>query len=622
MGLLPAIRALVTGETASIRGSWDVPYGAFALSIDPLTAWFLLAIFGLALVASIYGGTYLEAYQEHKRLGPVHWWWNCLIASMVVVVTARNAVLFLVGWEIMSLASFFLVTVEDERQEVRRAGWIYLVATHTGAAALLLFFAWCGQLTGSMDFDHFQALNGLTPGVAGTLFILAVIGFGTKAGFFPFHVWLPEAHPAAPSHVSALMSGVMIKMGIYGILRMLTFFGAPPAWWGWVMIGIGLTSGILGVLFALAQHDLKRLLAYHSIENIGIIALGIGIGLLGKTLGQPAISLLGFGGALLHVLNHALFKGLLFLGAGSVLHATGTRKLAHLGGLLKPMPWTGMTFLVGATAICGLPPLNGFVSEWFIYVASFQGVLALPAWKGAGPLLVMAGLALIGGLALACFAKAFGVVFLGVPRTEHARRAHEAKPTMTLPMGALACGCLVIGLWPAGALQLVTHAVGVLVGTDLSSVSHILQGTKVALTLISSSLLTFVACLVLLAACRRALLAGRKVSQAVTWDCGYAAPTARMQYTASSFAQPLVKLFRTLLRTRFEEKRPAGYFPHASAIASHTPDVAYVKLARPLGRTVKHALASLRWLQQGRVQLYLLYMFVTLLVLLMWKLGM
>ncbi len=621
LGLVPAIRTLATGEAVSIHAAWQVPYGAFALSIDPLAAWFLLAIFGLALVTSIYGGTYLQAYRERKRLGPVHWWWNCLIASMVVVVTAQNAVLFLVGWEVMSLASFFLVTFEDERQEVRRAGWIYLVATHLGTAALLLLFAWCGQLTGSMDFDHFQALSRVNPALAGTLFVLAVIGFGTKAGFFPLHIWLPEAHPAAPSHVSALMSGVMIKMGIYGLLRMLTFFGSPPAWWGWLMIGIGLTSGILGVLFALAQRDLKRVLAYSSIENIGIIALGIGIGLLGKAMGQPVMSLLGFSGALLHVLNHALFKGLLFLGAGSVLHATGTRQLADLGGLLKSMPWTGVTFLVGAAAICGLPPFNGFVSEWLVYMGSFQGILGLFSWSGTGPFLVIVGLALIGGLALACFTRAFGLAFLGVPRTAHAQSVHEAKPAMTIPLAVLAFGCLAIGVWPAGILRLATPVVVQLAGSDSVAAYQVLQDTTLTLTLISSSVLILVCGFALLVMFRRALLVGKPVTQSVTWSCGYAAPTARMQYTASSFSLPLAQLFRVFLRTRLKERQPAGYFPHSAALESYTPDVAYVKLARPLGRMVKHALARLRWIQQGRVQLYLLYMFVTLLVLLMWKLG-
>ena len=271
----------------------------------------------------------------------------------------------------MSLASFFLVMFDDEKESVRRAGWIYLVAMHLGTAFLLAMFLLLGQ---ERRLAGFRAALGRARRRSGVLFLLAVVGFGTKAGFIPLHVWLPEAHPAAPSHVSAVMSGVMIKTGIYGLLRMLTLLGPPPAWWGWTLLGIGVVSGVLGVLFALAQHDLKRLLAYHSVENIGIIALGLGVGLLGISYGNPTMAALGFAGGLLHVVNHAVFKSLLFLGAGSVLHATGTGEIDRLGGLLKRMPVTGATFLVGAAAISGLPPLNGFVSEFLIYLGALAGL--------------------------------------------------------------------------------------------------------------------------------------------------------------------------------------------------------------------------------------------------------
>ena len=260
---------------------------------------------------------------------------------MTLVLLARNAVLFLSAWELMAVSSFFLVTFEHERESVRSAGWIYLVATHLGTGFLLVLFILMGRETGSMDFTVWAAQGIHAPELAGMLFLLAVVGFGTKAGFMPFHVWLPEAHPAAPSHVSALMSGAMIKIGIYGLMRSLTFLGAPSIWWGWLLLFVGLASGVLGIIFALAQHDLKRLLAYSSVENIGLITAGLGLGLLGVSYNQPLISILGFGGALLHVLNHSLFKGLLFLAAGSVVHATGTRDTNRLGGLLKKMPWTG-----------------------------------------------------------------------------------------------------------------------------------------------------------------------------------------------------------------------------------------------------------------------------------------
>ncbi|PKN29678.1 MAG: hypothetical protein CVU64_06880, partial [Deltaproteobacteria bacterium HGW-Deltaproteobacteria-21] len=333
IGLIPAISTLWTGHAEEIRRAWDVPFGSFFVRIDSMSAIFLLPILVLCAVAALYGSRYMMAYRNQRNLGPFWFFFNILIASMVLVVVARNGVLFLLSWEMMSLSSFFLVTFENEKESVRRAGWIYLTATHLGTAFLMVFFLLLGRQSGAavLDFDQLFAARAHMSSIADGAFILAIIGFGAKAGFIPFHVWLPEAHPAAPSPVSAIMSGVMIKTGIYGLLRALSFLGSPPPWWGWLLIAIGLSSGILGVLFALAQHDLKRLLAYHSVENIGIIALGLGLGLLGLSMHVPAVAVLGFAGGLLHMINHALFKGLLFLGAGAVLHETGTVELDRLG---------------------------------------------------------------------------------------------------------------------------------------------------------------------------------------------------------------------------------------------------------------------------------------------------
>ena len=312
----PAVDVLSGGPALLFSRPWSVPLAEFALRLDALSAWFVLVIGLVSALAAVYGAQYLASTPAGKSLGPSWFFFNVLVGSMVLVVVASNAVLFLVAWEVMALASFFLVTFEDEKASVRHAGWLYLVATHLGAAVLLAFFLVTAGEMGTMDFGQWSEAGVQSPQRAGALFVLAVVGFGTKAGFMPLHVWLPEAHPAAPSHVSAVMSGVMIKTGIYGLVRALTFLGAPPVWWGWALIGVGLSSGILGVLFALAQHDLKRLLAYHSVENIGIIALGLGVGLLGISLQLPALTVLGFGGALLHVLNHALFKSLLVSGGG------------------------------------------------------------------------------------------------------------------------------------------------------------------------------------------------------------------------------------------------------------------------------------------------------------------
>jgi len=614
IGLIAAVPFLFGAPPESLRLAWNVPYGAFFVQADALSAFFLLPIFGLSALAAVYGTEYLQAWRGRKSLGAAWFFYNLLVASMVLVVLARNGVLFLVAWETMALTSYFLVTFDHEQDSVREAGWTYLVASHLGTAFLLAMFVLLGRSSGSLDFDRYSSAN------ASALFLLALVGFGTKAGFMPLHVWLPEAHPAAPSHVSALMSGVMIKMGIYGLLRTLTFLGPPPAWWGWVLIGIGLTSGVLGVLFALAQHDLKRLLAYHSVENIGIIALGLGVGLVGVSNGLPLVAVLGFGGGLLHVLNHALFKGLLFLGAGSVRHGAGTLEIDHLGGLAKRMPWTATTFLVGAVAISGLPPLNGFVSEFLIYLGAFYGVTQRA--DVAVPLLaVIAGLALIGGLAAACFTKAFGIVFLGEPRTEHAAQAHEAGAAMRWPMALLAVGCVLIGFCAPLVVRPLASVLALVSGRAPETVGEKLANAADPLRFVIAGSVVFLVFVAGLVWSRRRLLRGRTVAETVTWDCGYAQPSARMQYTASSFAQPLTSLFAPLLRTRRKVVAPEGYFPRAASLSTATPDAARVALYEPAFSGVGWLLGRMRWLQQGRIQLYVLYIALTLLVLLVWKLG-
>jgi hydrogenase-4 component B len=614
IGLIAAVPFLFGASAESLRLAWNVPYGAFFVEVDALSAFFLLPIFGLSALAAVYGAEYLQAWRGRKSLGATWFFYNLLVASMVLVVLARNGVLFLIAWETMALTSYFLVTFEHEQDSVREAGWTYLVASHLGTAFLLAMFVLLGRSSGSLDFDRYSSAN------AGALFLLALVGFGTKAGFMPVHVWLPEAHPAAPSHVSALMSGVMIKMGIYGLLRTLTFLGPPPAWWGCVLIGVGLTSGVLGVLFALAQHDLKRLLAYHSVENIGIIALGLGVGLVGVSNGLPVLAVLGFGGGLLHVLNHAVFKGLLFLGAGAVLHATGTREIDHLGGLAKRMPWTAATFLVGAVAISGLPPLNGFISEFLIYLGAFNGVTQR-AGVVVPMLALIAGLALIGGLAAACFTKAFGVVFLGEPRSEHAAHAHEAGAAMRWPMVLLAAACALIGLCAPLVVRPLASVLPLVSGLAPGTIDEKLAGAADLLRFVIAGSVAFLVLVAGLAWLRRRLLTGRRMAETVTWDCGYAQPSARMQYTASSFAQPLTTLFAPLLRTRRKLAAPEGYFPRAASLATATPDAARVALYEPAFSGVGWVLARMRWLQQGRIQLYVLYIALTLLVLLVWKLG-
>jgi len=625
VGTAGAVAASLVGAGASLlalRGGvsplWSAPFslpiGELRVGIDPLSAFFALCICVVSGLAAVYGAGYLRSYLGKRRIAPALVFFNLLLAAMLGVVLARDGVVFLLSWEIMSLSSFFLVTFEDDRDEVRRAGTTYLIASHAGAILLFALFSLLAREAGSFDFAAMEKFGASAAGLGSAAFLLAIGGFGTKAGFWPMHIWLPDAHPAAPSHVSAVMSGVMIKMGIYGLLRVLPFLGPPPAWWGAVFILVGAVSGVAGVLHALAQHDLKRLLAYHSVENIGIIALGIGISLLGQRYGNPTLATLGYAGALLHTLNHGLFKGLLFQGAGSVLHGSGTRHLESLGGLYRRMPTTGTAFLVGSIAICGLPPLNGFVSEWLIYLGAFRGGATLPASGAVVALVTLPALALIGGLAAACFVKVFGVVFLGEPRSDHSRHAHEVGLAMRAPMLIAALACLAIGLWPAGAVALVAPAAvklsGAAMPADLGALFH--------LSLLAAVLVCLIGALAWL---RARLLKQRPIGRAATWGCGYPHATPRMQYTATSFAEPVLAPFSSALQIRTHGGLPAGIFPALAHFEKHVGDMAGERVLVPAWRRFLHTARRLRVIQHGRMQLYLVYVLATLVALVLWQLS-
>lgn len=600
--LAAALLCLLGGSAWESGLVAPLPAGSLRLGLDALSAVFVIPIGLLGALGGVYGHGYLDA--KSPALGRSWAAYDTLLAAMLLVVLARDGFLFLGAWELMSLASFLLVLSDSTQPGVGRAGWIYLVATHTAAAFLLAFFLLLAP-GGDLDFAALHA-EGATASLA---FVFALIGFGAKAGFVPLHIWLPEAHPAAPSHVSAVMSGAMIKTGIYGLLRALTFLGATQGWWGGLLLAIGLVSGLLGVLFALAQHDLKKLLAYHSIENIGIIAMGLGLGLIGLSGGHPILAALGLAGGLFHVVNHGLFKGLLFMGAGAVAHAGGTREMDRLGGLLKRMPWTGATFLIGAAAISALPPLNGFASEFLIYLSA-AGCLAQGTDLGAA-LAALLGLALIGALALACFTKATGVVFLGEPRSEAARKAHEAPWSMRLAMLTLAACCVATGLGAPFMLELLAPAVAVLMpaGSVPPSGAETLGGVTLGAGLL-------LATLALLLGARRLLLKGREVRQGLTWDCGYAAPSARMQYTSSSFAAPLVGLFGFALRSERHLDAVHGDFPRSAAVRTHTADWLLERLFAPFVQAASAAVRPMRRLQGGHLNLYILYIFVTIIALL------
>jgi len=612
IGIIPAINVLISEATVKTVLPWQMPYGTFSFLLDPLSAFFSLVIFLISGISALYGFSYFKEYFKTKKVGISWFMFNFLEGSMILVCLAQNALFFLLSWELMAISSFFLVVFEYNKPSVRRAGWIYLIATHIGTAPLFLMFMIYGKYSGTLEFSAF--INILPATQITICLVLAIIGFGTKAGIMPFHVWLPDAHPAAPSHVSAVMSGVMIKTGIYALIRIISF-NAIPSWLGYTLLIIGMVSGILGVLFAIAQHDLKRLLAYHSVENIGIIFIGLGVGFIGLHSGNNIVAVLGFAGGILHIMNHAIFKSLLFLGAGSVLHSTHTLEIDDLGGLLKKMPKTGATFLIGSVAIAGLPPLNGFVSEFLIYIGMFNGVIHLTSNNSLIMIMGIISLALIGGLATACFTKAFGTIFLGEPRTEKARQSKEADILMTSPMIILAGLCILIGISGPLIIKLLNGIINMFVtdqGTEIINASHYLLYISTG-SLILFGLITF------FMASRYFLLRGKNCRENVTWDCGYNFPSEKMQYTASSFAQPINDLFNFILRTKKSIKYTDSYFPENSIFKTETPDVVMRKIYQPVFLSIKKYFSYFNIIQQGKIQVYILYLVITLLILLIWN---
>ncbi len=610
-GLGGAITTLLHRSNIIFQMAWPLPFGPTELGVDPLTAFFSLPILIVATCCSIYALDYWPASKHPRTVRKLTIFFGLLVSSMLFVTMARSTGLFLLAWEIMALAAYFVLTTDDHTEEVRNSGTLYMICTHTGTLALFAMFAMLKNISGSFTFPDAGSLSAAAP-FATAAYLVALFGFGFKAGVMPLHVWLPSAHANAPSHVSAIMSGVVLKIGIYGLLRTISFFTGIPLWWGLLLLILGMVSGIIGVLYALGQHDIKRLLAYHSIENIGIIIMGIGTALIGMSSGSPLLVLLGMAGALLHVLNHATFKALLFLGAGSIIHATGTREIDRMGGLLRQMPWTAAAFLIGAVAICGLPPLNGFVSELLIYIGFFNGVINHSGAAAIGLSLAAPALALIGGLAVACFVKVFGVVFLGLPRAPFSTPPHESGLRMRLPMIILAGVCLVIGQAPILVVPLLDATV--------SASYHGLSG-KVTISDAAPILwITFLAC-GLLAVISVTLFLYRRQTQKTTsstsstWGCGYLAPTSKMQYSASSFAATLVDLFSGILCPERHNSKVNGHHPTGSRFESHVPENVLERVYLPLLARAYEKITPLRRLQHGHLNLYILYTLIALIVL-------
>ncbi len=598
--------------SSAVEFGWALPVGRFAAAVDDLSAVFLVPMLVISAAGAIYGLGYWKQSRHPGNGRKLRLFWGIMTAGMMGVVLARDGVLFLVAWEFMALAAFFLVTTEDRKPAVRRVGWIYLVATHVGTLCLLGFFALLRYATGS--FSLWQRLGDQTPAaVAIAIFVLGAIGFGLKAGLMPLHVWLPGAHANAPSHVSAILSGVLLKTGVYGLVRLGMLLEHPPIWWGAVFLIAGSVSAIVGIAYAAGQRDFKRLLAYSSIENIGIITIGLGLGLVGRSVGRMDLVVLGMGGALLHVLNHSLFKPLLFMGAGAVVHSARTREIDLLGGLGQRMPRTAALFFIGAIAICGLPPLNGFVSELFIYIGLFKSSMARDSWIWVA--LAAPALALVGSLALGAFVKLFGVVFGGTARTAHSEHAHDPGAAMIGPMVVLAAGCVWIGILPGGAVAFVCRAAGMIRWTGAEPSGGLASYVPLwVITTLSAGILV-ISAMVGLWVWKRSK---GNVRTGLTWDCGYARPTARMQYGGSSLSQMIVDLFSWILVPRRWMPKLRRIFPGSSKFRSEVPDVVLDRSVVPAFGVIERLLATIKVLQRGTIQVYLLYVLATLLFLLLW----
>ena len=616
--LTPAILVLAGGESLSLLFQLSDPIGTVRLVLDPLAAFFVLIISCGGLLAAIYSVGYMKMYENSRYSLSVYYiFMGLLISAMLLVVTTQNALFFLVMWEIMSIASFFLVSFENGKEEVRKAALYYLIAMQIGAAFLIAAFAWMVTRSGSMDFVTFRQVFQTSGSY--WIFLLFLIGFGTKAGLVPMHSWLPRAHPAAPTGVSALMSGVMIKTGIYGILRLLLLWGTPDVAASYTVLGIALVSGIFGVMNAIAQHDLKKLLAYHSIENIGIIGIGIGIGMLGLAYHQNTIALLGFLGGLLHVFNHFTFKSLLFYGAGIIYSKTHTRQIEKMGGLMHYLPVTAVLFLVGSLAISGLPLFSGFISEFAIYLGMIRGYGVTNLSLNVASLVSLAGLAFIGIMAVLCFTKVFGICFLGTPRTAYPENIRDDQPAMLFPMILLAGVILIIGLAAGLVVPLMSRIVSQFVpGHTVAEWTEI----RLIFSQISGVLAIFVVLIFGFLGLRRILLRNKPVAVFKTWDCGYQAEIPRAQYTGSSFASPFTGLISGIIPKHKELDSPKTLFPSKASYASHSEDLIELYLITPMIRFVRGFLKLFNWIQSGRTQQYILYGLVFLVVLLIWIIGM
>lgn len=627
-GLALGVLVIVSGTPLTFTLERLLPLTGVALRLDGLGAFFLVVVGLVGSAAAVYAFGYSAQYAGRYSLRLVGVMFNLLLLALSLQVMADNALTFLVLWEVMSLTAYWLVLTEHDRPGTVRAGVWYFAMMHVGFVALIAMFLLLSGADLTTSFTSMRAgAASLSPGLRNAVFLLALFGFGSKCGIIPLHIWLPMAHPVAPSHISAVMSGIVIKMGIYGFVRvLLDLMGGGPVWWGAVVLGAGSVSALLGVLYALMEHDLKRLLAYHSVENIGIILIGVGAGMIFHSYGLMTLAALGFISGLYHTINHASFKALLFLGAGSVLHATGTRNMEKMGGLVKRMPWTSLFFLIGAVAISGLPPLNGFASEWLVF-QSLLGGSNIPTPEVALVMPIAVGmLALTSGLAAACFVKAFGITFLAIPRSHEAEQAHESPRSMLAGMALLALACVALGLAPffvVPTLGRVLAGVGGLPDTHAAFTLNLSLVTpnnfaSMSPTLVALGLLVLLG---LVPVVMLVLRLNRRLRVSDSWGCGRVGQTPRMEYTATAFAEPLRRVFAEIYRPTKELTidfhQDSKYFVQSIEYRSEVTPWFEKALYGPLLWFVRFLASLTRRLQSGSVHIYLFYVSVALLVLLL-----
>jgi len=613
VGVYAALIALQSNGPSTLSIPWSAGAIQISFTIDGLAAFFLLPIFVLGFCAALYGYSYLSHDILRTNKVAFHWFFfNILMLSMAAVVTAGNGLQFLISWEGMSISSFFLVCYDYENDEVCKAGWLYFMATHLGVAFLFFFFLTAASISGSLDFASFTALSTLSPALTGSLFILILLGFGSKAGLFPMHIWLPEAHPAAPSHVSALMSGVMIKTAVYGFLRMLTFLPPLPQWCIIVLLTAGLIGSVFGISMAASQNDIKRSLAYSTVENINLIFLGIGLWLFGVNAGWPVMAGLALIGFLLHIWNHALFKGLLFLGAGSILHGTGSRFFSSFGGLLKRMPFTGAMIIFGSAAIAGLPPLNGFISELYLYMSVVvMGQKASPI-TAFSALLILSIMILTGGLVLLVVCRLSGMALLGEARKPETERTHESAPLMLFAMAILLGLCVLIGVAPSLPLSLLKQ--------PFMALTQIPNQSMPVLPFFIGSPWTIAASIFLI--CIFAAIFIRKkgavsTPKSATWGCGFQHPNRRMVYSSGGFSELAQStVFCRCVNPDNKRESSPGLFQKPAFFKQNSNDPILLQIFKPFFSNLAAKANSCHKIQAGKLNIYILYIFIATILLL------